>query len=548
MKRFWLPMLFFAFSLPAQEGAPEQDPDIVLPPMFLEIEDKTKENVRSGLPAEDERREITLPELTVPMPDPAESVFETERIDEFLTEIGTQNALTPSDSPRTPSAAVPVIIDAHAEGGSVGTVGLGFSLFGTTQRSRFRFSADHLSRDGFGFRPWGGAFFDRRERLSGSYAYLSRIYENETEASFESRGFGTQNLSAGTSVRNDLFFSLSDRFALTAETLRFEAAVGFKAAYRYADDAGAGAADLVLTPRLSLDAALPGTKLKLSAGYGWNGSLFAENNGHTADFFFEFDSELPKAVNIAGGIGLFWDNRQTESVYGVDLLGFSIPFYLRIYGSAADFFSYRFQGGFENERQSYAQLSRNFRYLDGVALPTLSGWFAEAELDFRIGQMALISAGLNFDRKSGILLIEDLQTNEGALIPVSFGIENLLYASASAEMTPVAGLRLNAGWEGSLLPQNRYYLKPRHRLEGEIEYTIPKKWFTFRTDLLFEHYDISYIPEWSVAALFAINEHFRLTLTLDDLLAPIYENGRPTVWGGYIAPGFGASVLLEIKY
>ena len=115
MKRFWLPMLFFAFSLPAQEGAPEQDPDIVLPPMFLEIEDKTKENIRVGLPKEDSETEITLPELTVPMPDPAEAVFETERIDEFLTEIGTQNALTPSDSPRTPSAAVPVIIDAHAE-------------------------------------------------------------------------------------------------------------------------------------------------------------------------------------------------------------------------------------------------------------------------------------------------------------------------------------------------------------------------------------------------------------------------------------------------
>ena len=534
MKRFWLPMLFFAFSLPAQEGAPEQDPDIVLPPMFLEIEDKTKEDIRVGLPKEDSETEITLPELTVPMPDPAEAVFETERIDEFLTEIGTQNALTPSDSPRTPSAAVPIVIDAYAEGGSVGTVGLGFSLFGTTQTSRFRFSADHLSRDGFGFQPWGGAFFDRRERLSGSYTYRDRIYENETEMSFESRGFGTQNLSVETAVRNDLFFSLSDRFALTIETLRFEAAVGFEAAHRYADDVSVGATDLVLTPRLSLDATLPGTKLKFAAGYGWNGSLFAE--------------ELPKAVNIAGGIGLFWDNRQTESVYGADLLGFSVPFYLRLYGSAAGFFSYRFQGGFENERQSYADLSRDFRYLDAAALPALSGWFAEAGLDFRIGQTAVISAGLNFDRKSGILLIEDLQTNEGALIPVSFGIENLLYASASAEMTPVAGLRLNAGWEGSLLPQNRYYLKPRHRLEGEIEYTIPKKWFTFRTDLLFEHYDISYIPEWSVAALFAINEHFRLTLTLDDLLAPIYENGRPTVWGGYIAPGFGASILLEIKY
>ena len=434
MKRFWLPMLFFAFSLPAQEGAPEQDPDIVLPPMFLEIEDKTKENIRVGLPKEDSETEITLPELTVPMPDPAEAVFETERIDEFLTEIGTQNALTPFDSPRTPSAAVPLVIDAYAEGGSVGTVGLGFSLFGTTQTSRFRFSADHLSRDGFGFQPWGGAFFDRRERLSGSYAYRDRIYENETEMSFESRGFGTQNLSVETVVRNDLFFSLSDRFALTIETLRFEAAVGFEAAHRYADDVSVGATDLVLTPRVSLDAALPGTKLKFAAGYGWNGSLFAENNGHTADFLFEFDSELPKAVNIAGGIGLFWDNRQTESVYGADLLGFSIPFYLRIYGSAADFFSYRFQGGFENERQSYAQLSRNFRYLDGVALPTLSGWFAEAELDFRIGQMALISAGLNFDRKSGTLLIEDLQIGENGLVPVSFGVENLLYASMSAEV------------------------------------------------------------------------------------------------------------------
>ena len=241
MKRFWLPMLFFAFSLPAQEGAPEQDPDIVLPPMFLEIEDKTKENIRVGLPKEDSETEITLPELTVPMPDPAEAVFETERIDEFLTEIGTQNALTPSDSPRTPSAAVPLVIDAYAEGGSVGTVGLGFSLFGTTQTSRFRFSADHLSRDGFGFQPWGGAFFDRRERLSGSYAYRDRIYENETEMSFESRGFGTQNLSVETAVRNDLFFSLSDRFALTIETLRFEAAVGFEAAHRYADDVSVGA-------------------------------------------------------------------------------------------------------------------------------------------------------------------------------------------------------------------------------------------------------------------------------------------------------------------
>lgn len=523
-----------------------EDPDIVLPPMFLEIRDLTKEEVRTALPGTETSENIVLPELTVPMPDPTETGFDETGIDAFLAEIGEEGAMTPSGKKSV--KVFPVAFDARAALGTVGEIGLGFSVFGNTEKSSYRFSAGHNSRDGYGFRPWGGAFFDRSTLLSGEYAFRNHTLTNETGFSFESRDFGTQNMTTGSDTRRDLLFSADDRFSLNAGSLRFGASVGLDLLHRYTDEVGNGATDLFLEPRAVLDLMLPKTKLTFAAGYAWNGSFFDRNNGHSADFLFEFDTELPQAVNLAGGVGLFWDGRERASVYGTDLLGFSVPFYLMIYGSAADFFQYRFKGGFENERRSYASLGEEFRYLNPTALSALSGWFAEAELDFRIRRLALISVGLDFDRKSGTVLIEERKTNADGLIPVSQKIQNLLYGFVKTRLNPVEGLEMAIGWEGSLLPENRYYLKARHSVDGMIGYTIPQKWFTFGSRLLFEVYDKAYIPEWDLNALFTINEHFRLSLTLDDLLSPIYKEGRPTVWGGYIAPGLGASVCLEIKY
>lgn len=527
-------------------NSPDEDPDIVLPPMFFEIEDVTKEDVRTAFPEAENSDSVILPELTIPMPDPTETEFDEMQIDDFLSEIGGQSALSASEGK---SAKIfPVAFDAYAGLGTVGEIDLGFGIFGNTEKSAFRFSAGHNGRDGYGFRPWGGNFFDRSSLLSGLYTFRDKTFGNETGISFESRAFGMQNLTSEVDVRRDLLFSVSDRFSLDAGALRFESSVKLDLLHRYTSDIGSGATDLVIEPRAVLDLLLPKAKLTFGAGYAWNGALYALDNGHSADFLFEFDAELPAAVNIAGGFGLFWDGRETESVYGRELLGFSVPFYLMIYGSAADFFQYRFKGGFENERLSYASLGKDFRYLNPVALSALSGWFAEGELNFRIRRQAMISVGIDFDRKSGTVLVDDMKVGTDGLIAFSQGIENLLFGFVRTQFNPMKELKLEAGWEGSLLPANKYYLKPRHCVNGNLEYTIPQKWFTFGTRLLFEYYDKAYIPEWDLNALFTINEHFRLALALDDLLSPIYKEGRPTVWGGYIAPGLGASVRLEIKY
>lgn len=550
MKRFAFLTIFLAFSgvlfSDDKTDVAGEDPDIVLPPMFLEIEDVTKEDVRTALPGAENPDPVILPELTVPMPDPTETEFDEMRIDSFLSEIAGEGALSAPEKKTVKS--FPVAFDAHAALGTVGEVDLGFAVFGNTEKSSFRFSAGHNSRDGYGFRSWGGNFFDRSSSFSGVYTFRDNVFANEADFSFESRAFGTQNLAPDNDTRRDFIFSAADRFSLDAGSLRFGTSVVFDLLHRYTADVANGSTDVFLEPRAVLDLMLPKAKLTFGSGYAWNGSFFDRNNGHSADFLFEFDAELPQAVNLAGGVGLFWDGRERASVYEADMLGFSVPFYLMIYGSAADFFQYRFKGGFENGRISYAALGKEFRYLNPTALSALSGWFAEAELDFRIRRLALITVGIDFDRKSGTVLIDDLKTNADGLIAVSQGIENLLFGFVRTRLNPTDGLKLAAGWEGSLLPANQYYLKPRQCVEGSLEYTIPQKWFTFGTRLLFEVYDKAYIPEWNLNALFAINEHFRLSLALDDLLSPIYKEGRPTVWGGYIAPGLGASVCLEIKY
>lgn len=523
------------------------DPDIILPPMFLEIEDVTKEDVKTALPGVQNEEPIILPELMTPMPDPTETEFDETQIDAFLSTIGGENALADEEKKRE-KRLIPISLDAHAGLGTVGELDLGFGIFGNTKNSTFRFDGSHCSHDGYGFRPWGGVFFDSNTLFFGQYAFRRQAFANETEASFQARDFGTQNLTAENDARRDLYFSVADRFSLEAGALRFEAAAAFDLGHRYTTDVGNGVTDLFLQPKAVLDLLLPQTKLTFSVAYGWNGSLFASDHGHSADFLFEFDAELPQAVNFAGGVGLFWDGRETESVYDADLRGFSIPFYVSIYGTAAEFFQYRFKGGFENEYRSYAALSRDFCFLEPTSLSALSGWFAEAELDFRIRRLARISVGLDFNRKSGTVTTDELKVNTSGLISTSQRIENLLFAFLRTEIRPTDGLEVTAGWEGSLLPDVHYYLKPRHRIDAHLSYTIPRKWFTFDTYLQFDYYDKAYIPEWNLNAFFEINDHFRLALALNDLLSPIYKEGRPTVWGEYTAPGFGASVRFEIKY
>lgn len=540
-----LTSLTLSAPLAAQDFT-EKDPDMVLPPMFFEIEDRTKENVKTALPTDEKFQEIALPELSTPMPDPTEKGFQTEQIDTFLTQISHQGGL--KSSTVTTKSPIPVRFEGTAGLGTIGQVDLGFRLFGNTPFSQFGFSATHQSRDGFSFRPWGGEFYDRHDHFTGSHSFQKKIFSNDFQATLTSRGFGTQQLSTKHHGWEDIYFTFKERFGLSVETLRWEAIVDFDLGHRFQEDVKKGQLELFVNPRTALEIRLPQTRLRLEGGYGWVGSFFEKKHGHSADILFEFDRELPKAVNLGGGLGLFWESNSHESAYGVNLKGFSIPFYLQLYGSGGDFFRYKIKGGFENQRQSYVQLSRQYRYLAPEILPSLSGWFAQGEFDFRIKQWGLISLGIDFQRKSGTVLIDEQKTNAAALIPFTVGVKNLLYGSVKGEFTPIKDLKLSVGWEGSLLPFSQYFLKPFQQLEAALTYTIAQKWFTFHTDLLFEHYQRSYIPQWNLEGRFVLDNHFSLVLGLEDLLAPIYKEGRPSIWGQYLQSGLGASLLLEIKY
>ncbi len=164
-------------------GAPKE-PEIVLPPVILQVENLTVERVKATLP---EDSEIIPPERDVPLPDLANLTIE-EPILKSIEPLPVVERLEKSR------------VKLNAEGrlgiGNMNHIVSAVSLYKLGDMPRYKLAFSHEMMDGFAFHPAGSGFSSRKDSIEGFFRFSNSGYLFHGDASFDDREIGLQGKSS----------------------------------------------------------------------------------------------------------------------------------------------------------------------------------------------------------------------------------------------------------------------------------------------------------------------------------------------------------------
>ncbi len=547
--RYKLLVLFFSISLFSSmflfsQEANIDSPDIVLPPMFLEIEDSTVENIETFLPSSDKEK-VSLPEIEVELPSPADSDISEEDLESIVlkTEIGL-DAIDDIEDEENKDNGI-YSLDAEIGFGSLINPFGNFEVSRFSEKHKFVLGLHHDSKDGFGFKPLNSGFSEREENLNFSYTYRDKKLVNKLDFEFREVAFGLQGLSSIDSSLVDRMYLISDEVNFYKFEL-FDLVFGIDTVIldrRFYNSVSSNL-DLLFSPSFVAKFSFPDFNLNIGLDYDLS---YLKSTEHFFNSYVNFDVKLPKAVNLAGGLGIFWSSRNDLKIYNKDLKGVTFPFFLTIWGNVSNIMSYKFSGGFENSLQKYSDLTYKYRYLDLKYMSDLSGWFARADFKFKVKNFVNIFLGSEFENKAGYIDVNFSNMNGNGLFDYNLEVMNLLYLKLGLLIKPVDLVNIEIKWKGEVL-KDYYALVPEHQLDFLLKYKIPKEWFGGSFYLNFKKYDLSFIPDFGLDMFFIVSDNVEINLRAKDLLASIYKNGRETIWGNYIAPGTNISVSVKLNF
>ena len=512
--------------------------EIILPQMYLEIEDLTIEEIDAVIPDD---TEVMLSSLELPLPEPDDIAIPAA-------------AFAMGDE--TPPVSV-----AGAGGGglqsnsffSEGAIGVGTSagitgdinLYHIGSQPDFRLRYYHESADGFAGKEAGQGFSSREELIEAEVDFRDEKLSADVLVTYNELEDGLQD-SAGyyTATRRTpeltggISWAISDLWKLDGEL-------------------GASMSSLQLNAQNPLSFGsfniAPGAGIIFgSDSYNVGAEVDYELNGRTGGTSIVQDlggslvfTVAPADIfNLRGKAGLLWSGFS-------DLL---YPFALEITGTTA-VFDYNVSGGY---RASYTDRDILLDIFPAAAgpesadvfgsMPLTHGWFAEGGGRWNITERLSVNAALEFS-----VLRNSPEPASSALAgfnALSFSDSTCLDAGAGVYLRFTDDFSVSAAWTGQMLKDLDWY-RPLHNIYGEMEYNSASGNWGITGSADFSVYSESqswytndWLPEFGLEAYLRIADGFVLSIEGADLAAGLLEDGRK-VWGEYLDEG--ASLQAKIK-
>jgi len=514
--------------------------EIILPPMYLEIEDLSVDDINAVIPDEDS---IYLSAVDMPLPEPGD--------------ISIPASVFAVSGPDIPEVQFP---DGTAGTSffSEGTIGAGSSynitgdinLYRIGEQPDLRLRYYHNGYDGFSGHNPGEGFSYREELIEAEMNYTGDDVSSDVILQYNEIENGLQGLSDYYSMTHRIPEIDADVSWMLLDKLEFTAVVNGSAAgmtlnssspiesnvFSLAPEAGLWYGDEKLRVGLDLDyeiegsfpsASQPGITQAvqlLGVGLGFNGILSEE---------FRFSLEA----------GLLWE----------DWSSLIIPFKAELSGTAFGTLDYAVSGGYRAGKLNYKDLWRDYPLLSAPSdtsvlpgLPLTHGWFGEGELSWNIVDDFGLRSSLAFGN-----LTDALSPGTSTLTGLgSFSVYDRICLDAGAELFFRASdnFSIIAGWEGQLLEQIDLF-RPRHSIYADIEINSDDRNLGFIADSEFRIWDASqsghvndWLPAIGLEAYLRFSDGLMLSVSADDLASGLLASGR-NYWNAYLDRG----LFLQIK-
>ena len=536
-----------ALSVSAQEAAPASGPaepaetEIILPEMYLEIEDLSIEEINAVIPDNDT---VFLSALELPLPEPDQIEIPSGAF-----------AVSALYAPKSTAVFDP------AQSGSAffseGTIGVGTSanitgdinLYHIGEQPDFRLRYFHDGYDGFAGHVAGEGYSSREELIEAEFNYSENglsadmvIAYNEIENGLQENPDYFSITRRVPELASEIEWSINDKLRLTGSLDAMSA--GFQV--NSVNPLAPGYSIFSIAPEAGIFFGSDTMNIGLSLNYDIGGQINGTDLVQILGGSLGFTAEFSEMFRLSGNAGLLWDN-YSQLYY---------PFNLEISGTGA-MIDYRISGGYIAEYKNRIELWDIFPTAAGPdsldslgVLPLTSGWTAEGSVRWNVSDRVSLRASTGFSLLNNDLV--PVASQLSGFDTLSAVNSTCLSAGAGVYLKILDNLTFDLGWEGQLL-QDIDWFRPRHLFSSETELTSGDRSMGLIGKAAFRIYDSGqswYTNDWlpllGLEGYISIAEGFVLSVSGEDLAAVFLDSGR-NVWNGYKDKGAVLQAKIKIS-
>lgn len=526
MRRYMLivGLLVLAVSPVRPDTTEPGEPDLVLPPMILEVEDPALEAVEAVIP---EGEDITLMPGAVELPEPDDMIIPRDAFDLVI--------------PGGPDGGSPAGMGGR-DFFSESTLGIGtqnyfigsISLFMLGGEPRARLHFHHEGRDGFGDHVSGEGFHSRRDSFDGEISYSPGILDIDAAGSLTEEEFGLQGRAA------DYSSVLYRNFSGSA-----------KADYSVSDSLSLGGSLQSTLADIVLAGALPDRNTEVDAAAVIYGSLQTEylrlgldggyrfldwfNTGEPAHIIsagLHGESNFPFALDISVDTEMRW-------VPGsVVVFPFNLTATAYLGGVVTAFLS----GGYRWDRLSYEDLWGQFFLVDAIPGEdtTEALWYIESEVRYEPSDRFSLRAEGSW--KYALSRFQPDELSGRGLFGQLWDSGSSLHLASGLSWDILESLSLEAGLGGIILGSDAS--RPGLEVSASAEFVPPEG--IYGLSAAFDMFSHTSRPKLSLGGFLKAGEGVSLIVDAEDIISAFSEEPSYT-WGGYEEPGFALTFKTKLS-
>lgn len=532
MKRIVLLLCFCipaAFSGIYADDLEPEEPEMVLPPMSLELEDILTEEMETVLPEQQFTPDL---DLETELPGPPEIEI----------------PLAVADLGLDLQAEADVQSGETGKSGSIysnGKIGLGntnrilgdLAIYKLGPEPHFQMRFIHERYDGYHFRERGAGFFRRFNLISGGISFRPEQFLLDADAAFHENNDGLQGLGSYTSVlHRSIGGDISFRYYISDAVSMGADFGGLYTQETLSGNVPVNGYEIALTPELVTSFRVNPVLIALEGSYDFRFISGGQPPLHGVSGTLGADVTLKNDWVFGGSVGVDWHTSKRIQV----------PFALYIRKGMNEAFDLTLRGGYETGLLRYGDLwMENHFYMQSAVYPEISRWFALADAEWDILPRLTLGGAVEFSRFDRNISPSAAFDPETGMLELVEASGNLLSCSAGVRWETVDWLSLRAFWEGSFLDVP--ILRPAHSAGFTAVFSSRDDVWRAELDAELPVYDRLRMPLLGFSISFAPDIGVEFTLSGSDLLSPGMNENRKE-WGYYETPGlnimFAAGISL----
>lgn len=525
---------------PATGPSEPENTEIILPPMYLEIEDLSVEDINAVIPDEDS---VYLSAVDMDLPEPGDITIPVEVF--AVSGMEVPSARTDGDEPA----------DSFF---SESTIGLGtaynitgdINLYKIGGQPDFRLRYYHDGYDGFAGQDAGEGYSFREELIEAEMNYTGENLSSDIILDYNEIETGLQGQADYSSMTHRIAELDTVISWMLLENLELTGGLDASAAGMTLNSGTSlGCNVYTLNPEAGLW--FGGTNLKagLHLGYDLEGSFpLASQAG-----LFAASQLLDVSL---GFVGIVSEELKLEAEAGVlleDYATFLFPFDATVSGTVGGVFDYSLGGGYKAEQLDYNDLWDDYAYTSAPydsatlsSLPVTHGWFGGGNFSWNITDDFAVKTAASFSSLTDALM-PGTSTLTGLGSLETYDCTSLT-TSAELFFRFTDDFSVTAGWEGQLLEEIDLFA-PLHRFYADVEINSEDQNMGIVTKAEFNIYDSTqtwyvndWLPELGFEAYLRFSDSLMLSVLAEDLASGLLTGGRYS-WNGYLDRG----LFLQIK-